>query len=203
VSSQRAFLRRRARSYAGTPTATPDAPDGHREVAPHLRASPALRQDGRRGCPERGRVVTAVKPRNGGPIRDWQDGRFRTPFVVVSAGTWRRGGRNVGLRPRAFLAHLVFAPSFAFVIVDPQFFPEDVAQDLNPKLGAEIGAEQRPTSLGPFGATCALVSAGARPAVWPCGRIRTTSRRGQLRTVRVCGVRAVGGSSRCGCRRGR
>jgi pimeloyl-ACP methyl ester carboxylesterase len=58
---------------------------------------------------------------------------------------------SVGYAPGAFLAHLVFAPSFPFVIVDPQFFPEDFAQDLNPKLGAEIAAEQRPTSLGLFG----------------------------------------------------
>jgi hypothetical protein len=40
----------------------------------------------------------------------------------------------------------VFARSFPFVIVDPQFFPEDFAQDLNPKPGAEIAAEQRPTT---------------------------------------------------------
>jgi pimeloyl-ACP methyl ester carboxylesterase len=66
---------------------------------------------------------------------------------------------SVGYAPGAFLAHLVFAPSFPFVIVDPQFFPEDFAQDLNPKLGAEIAAEQRPTSLGIFG-----TSSG--PAAW-------------------------------------
>jgi pimeloyl-ACP methyl ester carboxylesterase len=59
-------------------------------------------------------------------------------------------GLSVGYTPGAFLAHLVFAPAFPFVIVDPQFFPEDFAQDLNPKLGAEIAAEQRPTSLGLF-----------------------------------------------------
>jgi pimeloyl-ACP methyl ester carboxylesterase len=58
---------------------------------------------------------------------------------------------SVGYAPGAFLAHLVFAPSFPFVIVDPQFFPEDFAQDLNPKLGAEIAAQHRPTSLGLFG----------------------------------------------------
>ena len=57
---------------------------------------------------------------------------------------------SVGYTPGAFLAHLVLAPSFPFVIVDPQFFPEDFAQDLNPKLGAEIAAQQRPTSLGLF-----------------------------------------------------
>lgn len=57
---------------------------------------------------------------------------------------------SVGFAPGAFLAHLVFAPSFPFVLVDPQFFPEDFAQDLNPKLGAEIAAQQRPTSLGLF-----------------------------------------------------
>jgi pimeloyl-ACP methyl ester carboxylesterase len=55
-----------------------------------------------------------------------------------------------GYTPGAFLAHLVPAPSFPFFIVDPQRFPEDFAQDLNPKLGAEIAAEQRPTSLGLF-----------------------------------------------------
>jgi hypothetical protein len=45
----------------------------------------------------------------------------------------------------------VFAPSLPFVIVDPQFFPEDFAQDLNPKLAAEIAAQQRPSSLVIFG----------------------------------------------------
>jgi pimeloyl-ACP methyl ester carboxylesterase len=58
---------------------------------------------------------------------------------------------SVGYAPGAFLAHLVFAPSFPFVIVDPQFFPEDFAQDLNPKLAAEIAADQRPSSLVIFG----------------------------------------------------
>jgi pimeloyl-ACP methyl ester carboxylesterase len=58
---------------------------------------------------------------------------------------------SVGYTPGAFLSHLVPAPpSFPFFIVDPQFFPEDFAQDLNPKLGAEIAAEQRLTSLGLF-----------------------------------------------------
>jgi pimeloyl-ACP methyl ester carboxylesterase len=58
---------------------------------------------------------------------------------------------SVGYAPGAFLAHLVFAPSFPFVIVDPQFFPDDFAQDLNPKLAAEIAADQRPSSLFIFG----------------------------------------------------
>jgi pimeloyl-ACP methyl ester carboxylesterase len=56
---------------------------------------------------------------------------------------------GVGYAPGTFLAHLVFVP-FPFAIVDPQFFPEEFAQDLNPKLGAEIAAQQRPTSLGLF-----------------------------------------------------
>jgi hypothetical protein len=54
-----------------------------------------------------------------------------------------------GYTPGAFLAHLVFNP-FPVAIVDPQFFPEDFAQDLNPKLGAQIAAQQRPTNLGLF-----------------------------------------------------
>jgi pimeloyl-ACP methyl ester carboxylesterase len=40
---------------------------------------------------------------------------------------------SVGYVPPAFLApgYLVFAPSFPFVIIAPQFFREDFAQDLN------------------------------------------------------------------------
>jgi pimeloyl-ACP methyl ester carboxylesterase len=91
-------------------------------------------------------------------------------FVITNAASGRRDVRglvytaayvpdrdetinslSVGYAPGAFLAHLLFAPSFPFVIVDPQFFPEDFAQDLNPKLGAEIAAQQRPTSLAIFG----------------------------------------------------
>ena len=55
-----------------------------------------------------------------------------------------------GYTPGAFLTHLVFAPSLPFAIVDPQFFPEDFAQDLNPKLAAEIAAQQRPHEPGPL-----------------------------------------------------
>ena len=61
------------------------------------------------------------------------------------------GSLSVGYTPGAFLTHLVLAPELPLVIVDPQFFPEDFAQDLNPKLGAEIAAEQLPTSLNLFG----------------------------------------------------
>jgi pimeloyl-ACP methyl ester carboxylesterase len=91
-------------------------------------------------------------------------------FVITNAASGRRDVRglvytaayvpdsgetinslSVGYAPGAFLAHLVPAPSLPFVIVDPQFFPEDFAQDLNPKLAAEIAAQQRPTSLAIFG----------------------------------------------------
>jgi pimeloyl-ACP methyl ester carboxylesterase len=66
---------------------------------------------------------------------------------------------SVGYTPGAFLSHLVFAPAFPFVIVDPQFFPDDFAQDLNPKLAAEIAAQQRPSSL-------ALFATPSGPAAW-------------------------------------
>ena len=66
---------------------------------------------------------------------------------------------SVGYTPGAFLDHLVLAPELPFVIVDPQFFPEDFAQDLNPKLAAEIAAQQRPTSL-------ALFVTPSGPAAW-------------------------------------
>ena len=54
---------------------------------------------------------------------------------------------GVGYTPGAFLDHLVLAPALPLVLVDPQFFPEDFAQDLNPKLAAEMAADQHPTSL--------------------------------------------------------
>ncbi len=61
---------------------------------------------------------------------------------------------GVGYAPPAFLApgHLVFAPSFPYVIIDPQYFRADFAQDLNPKLAAEMAADQHPTSLFILGA---------------------------------------------------
>jgi pimeloyl-ACP methyl ester carboxylesterase len=64
-----------------------------------------------------------------------------------------------GYAPGAFLAHLVPAPEYPLFIVDPQFFPEDFAQDLNPKLAAEIADQQRPTSL-------ALFVTPSGPAAW-------------------------------------
>jgi pimeloyl-ACP methyl ester carboxylesterase len=56
---------------------------------------------------------------------------------------------NVGFAPPAFFApgHLVFAPAFPYVIIDPQFFRDDFAQDLNPKLADEMAAAQHPTSF--------------------------------------------------------
>jgi pimeloyl-ACP methyl ester carboxylesterase len=66
---------------------------------------------------------------------------------------------GVGYTPGTFLTHLVPAPSFPHVIDDPRSFPDDFAQDLNPKLAAEIAAEQRPTSLLIFGTP-------SGPAAW-------------------------------------
>jgi pimeloyl-ACP methyl ester carboxylesterase len=90
-------------------------------------------------------------------------------FVITNAASGRRDVRGLvytaayvpdagetittlseGYTPGAFLNHLVPAGPFPFFIVDPQFFPQDFAQDLNPKLAAEIAAQQRPTSLGLF-----------------------------------------------------
>jgi pimeloyl-ACP methyl ester carboxylesterase len=61
--------------------------------------------------------------------------------------------------PPSFLAHLQLASPLPTFIVDPQFFPDDFAQDLNPKLGAEIAAQQRPTGLDLFGTP-------SGPAAW-------------------------------------
>jgi pimeloyl-ACP methyl ester carboxylesterase len=88
-------------------------------------------------------------------ITNAASGRTDVRGLVYTAAYVPDGGEtinslSVGYTPGAFLAHLVLAPSLPFVIDDPQFFPEDFAQDLNPKLGAEIAAQQRPTSLGLF-----------------------------------------------------
>lgn len=53
---------------------------------------------------------------------------------------------GAGYVPPAFLApgHLVFAPCFPYVIIDPQFFREDFAQDLNPKRARGDGSIATP-----------------------------------------------------------
>jgi pimeloyl-ACP methyl ester carboxylesterase len=88
-------------------------------------------------------------------ITDAASGRADVLGLVYTAAYVPDGGETitslgVGYTPGAFLDHLVIGPSFPVVTVDPEFFPEDFAQDLNPKLGAEIAAEQRPTNLGLF-----------------------------------------------------
>src|SRR3954465_6300306 len=109
---------------------------------------------------------------------------------------------GVGYAPGAFLAHLVLAPAFPFFIVDPQFFPDDFAQDLNPKLGAEIAAQQLPTSLGLFvtpsgpAAWHALPSwyAGSAPdrAIAPALE-RFMAQRAGSRTVQFSAASHIGG----------
>jgi pimeloyl-ACP methyl ester carboxylesterase len=89
-------------------------------------------------------------------ITNAASGRTDVRALVYTAAYVPDGGEtinslSVGYTPGAFLAHLALAPALPFVIVDPQFFPEDFAQDLNPKLGAEIASQQRPTSLNLFG----------------------------------------------------
>jgi pimeloyl-ACP methyl ester carboxylesterase len=66
---------------------------------------------------------------------------------------------SVGYKQPSFLTHLVPAPAFPLFIDNPQLFPQDFAQDLNPKLAAEIAAEQRPTSVNLFGTP-------SGPAAW-------------------------------------
>jgi pimeloyl-ACP methyl ester carboxylesterase len=69
-------------------------------------------------------------------------------------------GLGVGYTPGTFLSHLVLAPAgFPYVIDDPRFYAADFAQDLNPKLAAEITAEQRPTSVFVF-------DTPSRPGAW-------------------------------------
>jgi pimeloyl-ACP methyl ester carboxylesterase len=87
-------------------------------------------------------------------ITNAASGRSDVRGLVYTAAYVPDNGENItdmsaGYTPGAFLNHLQFTAPFT-AIVDPQFFPEDFAQDLNPKLGAEIAAQQQPTSLTLF-----------------------------------------------------
>jgi pimeloyl-ACP methyl ester carboxylesterase len=68
---------------------------------------------------------------------------------------------GAGYVPPAFLVpgHLVFAPSFPHVIIDPQYFRDDFAQDLNPNLAADLEAAQHPTSF-------AILGSASGPGAW-------------------------------------
>jgi pimeloyl-ACP methyl ester carboxylesterase len=97
-------------------------------------------------------------------ITNAASGRSDVRGLVYTAAYVPESGETItslsaGYVPGAFLNHLVFPVSFPVAIVDPQFFPDDFAQDLNPKLGAEIAAQQIPTNLGLF-----LTPSG--PAAW-------------------------------------
>ena len=89
-------------------------------------------------------------------ITNAASGRTDVSGLVYAAAYAAESGEtinsmSVGYAAGAFLQHLLPGPAgLPFVIVDPQFYAEDFAQDLNPKLGAEITAQQRPTSLGLF-----------------------------------------------------
>src|SRR3954469_15543023 len=87
-------------------------------------------------------------------------GLVYTAAYVPDAGE-SSASLNVGFAPPAFLApgHLVFAPVFPDVVIEPQFFRDDFAQDLNPKLAAELAASQRPTSL-------AILGSPSGPGAW-------------------------------------
>jgi pimeloyl-ACP methyl ester carboxylesterase len=98
-------------------------------------------------------------------ITNAASGRTDVVGLVYTAAYVPDSGETIttlgeGYTPGAFLDHLVFvAPPLPIVIVNPQFFPGDFAQDLNPKLGAAIAAQQRPTSL-------ALFVTPSGPAAW-------------------------------------
>jgi hypothetical protein len=111
----------------------------------------------------------------------------RRPRTVYTAAYVPDSGEtidrlSVGYAPGAFLAHLAFAASLPFAIVDPQSFPEAFARDLNPKLGAEIAAQQRPTSLLIFGSPSA-------PGAWK----RFMAQRAGSTTVQFSAASHVGG----------
>ena len=54
-----------------------------------------------------------------------------------------------GYQPPAALPHLIWAgaPFASASLIDPSYFREDFAQDLNPKLAATLSAQQQPTDF--------------------------------------------------------
>ena len=126
---------------------------------------------------------------------------YTAAYVPESGETITTLGEGYILR---VLDHLVFvAPPFPIAIVDPQFFPEDFAQDLNPKLGAEIAAQQRPTSLALFvtpsgPAACGTISRrgpslGPRPRHFDPALQRFIAQRAGSTTVQFAAASHVGG----------
>ena len=102
-------------------------------------------------------------------ITNAASGRTDIRGLVYTAAYVPESGETIndlseGYKPPAVLAHLMPAPSFPVAIVDPRFFPEDFAQDLNPKLGAEIAAQQRPTNLVLFQTPSGPVDLHAHPS---------------------------------------
>jgi len=87
-------------------------------------------------------------------------GLVYTAAYVPEAGE-TSASLGTGFAPPAFLApgHLVFAPSFPFVTIAPQYFRDDFAQDLSPKRAAEMSAAQHPTSF-------ALLVSPSGPVAW-------------------------------------
>ena len=57
-----------------------------------------------------------------------------------------------GYQPPAALPHLIWAgaPFASASLIDPSYFREDFAQDLNPKLAATLSAQQRPADFSIF-----------------------------------------------------
>jgi pimeloyl-ACP methyl ester carboxylesterase len=89
-------------------------------------------------------------------ITDAAAGRTDVRGLVYTAAFVPDSGETItslgnGYAPGTFLTHLVLAPEgYPYVLDDPQFYASDFAQDLNPKLAAQITAEQVRTSLGLF-----------------------------------------------------
>lgn len=73
---------------------------------------------------------------------------------------------GTGYQPPAALPHLIFsgAPFASPCLIDPAFFPQDFAQDLNPRLAATLNAQQRPFNFPIFGAPSGPVAWHALPS---------------------------------------
>jgi pimeloyl-ACP methyl ester carboxylesterase len=113
-----------------------------------------------------GPVILVGHSYGGFVISEAAVGRATVRGLVYTAAFAPAAGESLlslgtGYAPPAALAHLVFwgPPPLGPTTIDPAFFREDFAQDLNPKLAARLAAAQGKTSLG-------ILTEPAGPVAW-------------------------------------
>jgi pimeloyl-ACP methyl ester carboxylesterase len=90
-------------------------------------------------------------------VSDAAYGRSDVLGLVFTAAFVPEEGQSLidlgaGYQPPAALPHLIFSgtPFASPCVIDPAYFRQDFAQELNPKLAAELSAQQQPINFPIF-----------------------------------------------------